>query len=90
MTQVTVSSQPVTATVSGNTVVARVPAASAGTATVSGGQGPQGPQGPAGVNNLADAGDVALSSPAEGDVLRYASSKWRNYPEANLVDGGNW
>lgn len=92
MTQVTVSTQPVSARVSGSTVVARVPAASAGTATVTGGAGPQGaagPQGPPG-DALSQASDVQIASIAEGDVLRYSSSKWRNYPEANLVDGGNW
>lgn len=92
MTQVTVSTQPVSATVSGNTVVARVPAATAGTATVTGSGGPAGvagPQGPPG-NALSQAGDVELTAVADGDVIRYSSNKWRNYPEANLVDGGNW
>lgn len=43
-----------------------------------------------GGRSLAGATDVAIDSIAEGDVLRYASGKWRNYAEMNLVDGGNW
>lgn len=97
MTQISITSQPVSATVSGDTISASVPAASGsvGTATVTGGVGPQGPAGPSGPQGapgdaLSSASDVVLSSVAEGDVLRYSSSKWRNYSETNLVDGGNW
>lgn len=85
----TVTTQPITASVSGGTVSASVPSAGAVTATVSGGVGPQGPAGNSG--NLGDLQDVQLNSLAAGDVLRRDGSKWKNYPESNLViDGGNW
>lgn len=35
--------------------------------------------------------DVALVGVAPGDVLRYSETNvWRNYPEANITDGGNF
>jgi hypothetical protein len=35
--------------------------------------------------------DVAIATPSSGDVLRYSSSKWRNYPEGDIViDGQNF
>jgi len=43
-----------------------------------------------GFTTLEAATDVNLEASSEGDVLRYSSGKWRNYPDANLVDGGNW
>lgn len=46
--------------------------------------------GPTGVTTLESAADVNLEDTSDGDVLRYSSGKWRNYPDANLVDGGNW
>jgi hypothetical protein len=33
--------------------------------------------------------DVTITSVATGNVLRYNGSKWVNYAEANLTDGGN-
>lgn len=84
---VSVSSPGVSASVSGGVVSASVSAPSTIGATVAGGIGPTGP---AGVNQLADATDVQLSSVADGDVLRYSSSKWRNYADTNLTDGGNF
>lgn len=67
------------------------PAGSQGQQGVQGPAGPAGPTGPAGVNRIADATDVQLVALAAGDVLRYSSSgRWKNEPEANLVDGGNW
>jgi hypothetical protein len=27
---------------------------------------------------------------ADGDVLRYSASRWRNYAESQLTDGGNF
>jgi hypothetical protein len=42
-------------------------------------------------NALSAASDVQLSGVAEGDVLRYSNSKWRNYPEGDIViDGQNF
>jgi hypothetical protein len=34
--------------------------------------------------------DVTISAVASGDVLRYNGSKWSNYGENNLTDGGNF
>jgi len=34
--------------------------------------------------------DVTISSVAVGNVLRYNGSKWANYAENNLTDGGNF
>lgn len=92
MTQITVTTQPVRATVSGGTVTATVPSATAATASVTGGVGPVGPQGPQGIpgNALSDAADVQLAGVTEGDVLRYATGAWRNKPESQLIDGGNY
>lgn len=53
-------------------------------------QGPTGPTGPAGSTTLAALTDVELAEAANGDVLRYSSNRWRNYPELNLTDGGNY
>jgi hypothetical protein len=83
-----VSSNRITASVTGSAVAAAVSANVVTTATA-GGIGPQGPQGVAGAA-LQSASDVALSGVSEGDVLRYSSSKWRNYADANLTDGGNF
>lgn len=33
---------------------------------------------------------VTINSLANGDVLRFSSGKWRNYPDTGLVDGGNF
>lgn len=86
--EATVTSQPITASVSGGTVAASVPAAAAVSASVSGGVGPQGPAGNSG--NLGDLQDVQLVGLATGDVLRRDGSKWKNYQDAALVDGGNY
>lgn len=34
--------------------------------------------------------DVQVSAPAEGDLLRYSSGKWRNFPEEDVVNGGDF
>jgi hypothetical protein len=34
--------------------------------------------------------DVTINSVANGNVLRYNGSKWTNYSENNLTDGGNF
>jgi hypothetical protein len=34
--------------------------------------------------------DVTISSVTTGNVLRYNGSKWANYAETNLTDGGNF
>jgi hypothetical protein len=84
----TITTQPISSSVSGSTVAASVP-----TTTVqasAGGVGPQGPQGPPGNTQLSDLTDVFVSSPASGDVLRYSDSAWRNRPEILLIDGGNF
>jgi hypothetical protein len=33
---------------------------------------------------------VEITAAAEGDVLRYNGSKWADYAEINLTDGGNF
>jgi hypothetical protein len=95
MTQITasVSSQPITATVAASGVISASVGSSVVEASVGGGIGPQGPQGGIGPpgSSLSGASDVQLSNVAEGDVLRYSSSKWRNYPEGDIViDGQNF
>lgn len=41
--------------------------------------------------SLAGMSDVAVSSAASGDLLRFDGSRWTNYPERGLIlDGGNW
>jgi hypothetical protein len=34
--------------------------------------------------------DITITSVAEGNVLRHNGSKWVNYAESNLTDGGNF
>ena len=34
--------------------------------------------------------DVTITSVTTGNVLRYNGSKWVNYAETNLTDGGNF
>lgn len=55
-------------------------------------QGIQGPPGTGGSQSLSDLTDVDVQSIADGDVLRYSAgiSRWTNYAEQNLVDGGNF
>jgi hypothetical protein len=91
MIAVAVSSSTISASVSGSSVTAAV-GSSPVTASASGGVGPQGATGATGPAGSAidGASDVELSSLSDGDVLRYSSSKWRNYADANLTDGGNF
>jgi hypothetical protein len=85
----TVTSQPITANVSGGSISANV-GSSLVTASASGGIGPQGASGAAG-GLLEQLQDVLMASVADGDVLRYSSSKWRNFPETNMTfDAGNF
>ena len=89
----TVSSQPITATVSGSGNISASVGSSVVAASIGGGIGPQGPAGPLGPPGtaLSAASDVQLSGVADGDVLRYSNSKWRNYPESDIViDGQNF
>jgi hypothetical protein len=98
MTQITatVNSQPITATVNASGSISASVGSSLVTASAGGGIGPQGEPGVAGAigppgNALSAASDVQLSGVAEGDVLRYSNSKWRNYPEGDIViDGQNF
>lgn len=84
-----VTAQPITATVSGTDTIAASVGSTVISASASGGIGPQGSSGDA-AGLLSQLTDTQISGPAEGDVLRYSSSKWRNYPEANILDGGNF
>ena len=95
MSQITasVSSQPITATVAASGSISASVGSSVVEATAGGGIGPQGPQGVIGPpgNALSAASDVQLSNVAEGDLLRYSNSKWRNTPEGDLIlDGQNF
>ena len=82
-----VNSSPITARVSGSSVSASV-GASRVSATIGGGVGPAGPQGPSG--SIAGASDAVFAGVADGDVLRYQAGKWRNYPQDDLLDAGNF
>lgn len=91
MTEITasVSSPTITASASGSGITASV-GSSTVTASAGGGVGPQGPAGTAGAG-LGDLTDVDLSGTTDGDLLRYGSGKWRNYPESNVpIDGANF
>jgi hypothetical protein len=83
-----VTAQPITATVTASGISANV-SSTVLSASASGGVGPQGDKGDA-AGLLTQLTDTAISSVAEGDVLRYSSSKWRNYPDTSITDGGNW
>ena len=90
-----VSGSPITASVteSGASVAVSPVAISA---TVLAGIGPQGPAGAGGggggASTLAGLTDVQITSAADGDVLRYngSTSRWSDYAEVNLTDGGNF
>lgn len=92
MITATIDSSPISATVSGNKIVGSM-GSSLVVTSAAGGVGPQGPQGPAGDAGsitIGSASDAAISGLADGDVLRYSSSKWRNYPQDDLLDAGNF
>lgn len=86
---VSVPKTTISVSTNGSAVSAAVTASQI-TAAASGGIGPQGPTGPPGYDTIGDASDVQLSSVQDGDVLRYSSSKWRNYADNQLTDGGNF
>lgn len=78
---------PIEATVSGRPQITANVSETQIDVSVSGGFGPSGPSG---VTSISGASDVSILETSNGDVLRYSNGKWRNYPELNLVDGGNW
>jgi hypothetical protein len=84
----TVTSQPISATVTSSGVSATV-ASSSASVTIAGGVGPQGPAGTSG-GPIEQLSNVQIASAQAGDVLRFDNSKWRNSPETDIVDGGNW
>lgn len=84
----TLTSQPISATVTSSGVSATV-ASSSAMVTIAGGVGPQGPAGTSG-GPIEQLSNVQITSPQAGDVLRFSNSKWRNSPETDIVDGGNW
>jgi hypothetical protein len=57
--------------------------------SIAGGVGPHGPAGTSG-GPLEQLSNVQITSAQPGDVLRFSNSKWRNSPETDIVDGGNW
>ena len=89
MTQITatVNSQTITATVNASGGISASVGSSVVTANAGGGVGPQGPAGTDG-GNLEQLANVQIVSAQNGDVLRYSSSKWRNYPEGDLIFEG--
>jgi len=91
MTQITatVNSQPITASVNASGSISASVGSSVVTANAGGGIGPQGPAGTDG-GTLEQLANVQIVSAQNGDVLRYDANKWQNYPDANIVDGGNW
>lgn len=91
-----VSSQPISATVTAGGVNASV-ASTVVSATAAGGIGPVGPQGATGLtgpagppSNVIDMEDVEVSELSEGDLLRYSAGAFRNYNETLITDGGNF
>ena len=40
--------------------------------------------------SLPASSDVSMTDIKTGDVIRWSDGKWRNYPEATLLDGGNF
>lgn len=79
----------ITATVSSDVVSASVSGTAPVAAEVTGATGPQGPVGPAGsIGRLVDLQDVNITSASVGDVLRYNGTAWTDYHENNLTDGG--
>jgi hypothetical protein len=46
--------------------------------------------GAGGVSSLSALSDTTITNVAVGDVLRYEAGRWRNYPDENLTDGGNY
>lgn len=82
---VTATSSPISVSASATNVAATVGASTVQT-SATGGVGPQG------LTSIGDALDVAIIQATDGDVLRFSSStsKWQNYAERNLTDGGNW
>lgn len=85
----TVTNRPIAVAVSGSGQITATVTPVSVSATVSGGVGPQGPQGNAG-GSLSQLNDVQIEAAASGDVLRYSDGKWRDYADAELLDGGNF
>jgi hypothetical protein len=84
----TVSSQPITATVSASGNISASVGSSVVTANVGGGMGPQGASGAAG-GTLDQLNNVQIVSAQNGDLLRYNANKWTNVSETQVTDGGN-
>lgn len=84
--EASVTSQPITATVSGSTVSASVTSLSSSVAA-SGGVGPQGPPGTNG-GPIEQLSNVEIVSAQAGQVLQYDDGKWKNKPMG--VNGGNF
>jgi len=40
--------------------------------------------------SLPSSSDVEMTDIRTGDVMRWSNGKWRNHPEATLLDGGNF
>jgi hypothetical protein len=87
MISVNVETKPISASVQSGQITGQM-GSSLVITSAAGGIGPQGVQGPAA--SIALASDVALTSVTDGDVLRWSNSRWRNYHETQLTDGGHF
>lgn len=85
MINVTASSSNITASAGASAIGAAVTATTVST-QASGGIGPAGPA----TANIGELLDVELDGVEAGNVLRYGNGKWRNYPESDITDGGNF
>lgn len=75
----------VAASIQNSGVVAKVDPAAVIAASVAGSG-----SGSSGITSLSQAADVALNNVSDGDVLRFSQTRWRNYSELQLTDGGNF
>ena len=85
----TVQSSVISASASGNVVSVSVSSPPAISTSASGGVGPQGVAGTNG-GPIEQLSNVEITSVHDGDLIRYSGAKWRNYPETQLLDGGNY
>jgi hypothetical protein len=79
-----VQTASVAASIQNSGVVAKVDPAAVIAASVAGSGGSSG------ITSLSQAADVALNNVSDGDVLRFSQTRWRNYSELQLTDGGNF
>lgn len=81
-----VQTASVAASIQNSGVVAKVDPAAVIAASVAGSGSGSG----SGITSLSQAADVAFSNLSDGDVLRFSQTRWRNYSDLQLTDGGNF